>query len=305
MTRAAAKTLAAADALLDWLHGQSSPAVRRPGRPLPPPTDPHDVAAAERAPAEDVEVPIADVTPASATDLPPCGGATPGVRETGDSLQAAWDQAAPLRLAHTDWLYHRLTITGPPATVAAFEQIAAGAGVIPWQLDLDRLAEDAFHVLIAPPPPLRRSLSAAGARILADQLRAAVARRHDLAIARVGRSLACPFDLQPLIPVPADVLRLGPDDPAALAWLWTHWGTTQALRHVASVSDAFPNDPIAPTLDSGGWASGRPTGRPGGHWRSSRRGGRRCASRCGRATTRHDRRRGPRIRRQYHRGGHR
>jgi len=47
--------------------------------------------------------------------------------------------------------------------------------------------------------------------------------------------------------VPADVLRLGPDDPAALAWLWTHWGTTQALRHVASVSDAFPNDPIAPT----------------------------------------------------------
>jgi hypothetical protein len=169
------------------------------------------------------------------------------VRETGDSLQAAWDQAAPLRLAHTDWLYHRLTITGPPATVAAFEQIAAGAGVIPWQLDLDRLAEDAFHVLIAPPPPLRRSLSAAGARILADQLRAAVARRHDLAIARVGRSLACPFDLQPLIPVPADVLRLGPDDPAALAWLWTHWGTTQALRHVASVSDAFPNDPIAPT----------------------------------------------------------
>jgi hypothetical protein len=34
------------------------------------------------------------------------------------------------------------------------------------------------------------------------------------------------------------VLRLGPDDPASLDWLWTHWGTstTQALRHVAADS---------------------------------------------------------------------
>jgi hypothetical protein len=161
-------------------------------------------------------------------------------------LQAAWHRAAPLRLAHPDWLYHRLTVTGPPSAVAALEQTAAGAGVIPWQLDLDRLAEDLFHVLVAPPPPHRRRLSAAGARILADQLRAAAARRHDLAIARVSRSLACPFDLQSLIPVPADVLGLGPDDPAALAWLWTHWGTTQALRHVTSVCLAFPDDPAAP-----------------------------------------------------------
>jgi hypothetical protein len=33
--------------------------------------------------------------------------------------------------------------------------------------------------------------------------------------------------------VPASVLRLGPDDPAALAWLRHHWGTTQTLRQVA------------------------------------------------------------------------
>ena len=26
--------------------------------------------------------------------------------------------------------------------------------------------------------------------------------------------------------------RLGPDHPDALAWLWAHWGTTAALRHV-------------------------------------------------------------------------
>ena len=33
--------------------------------------------------------------------------------------------------------------------------------------------------------------------------------------------------------MPATLLRRGPDDPAALAWLWEDWGTTQALRHVA------------------------------------------------------------------------
>jgi len=34
--------------------------------------------------------------------------------------------------------------------------------------------------------------------------------------------------------VPVDTLRLGPSHPDALAWLWAHWGTTQALRHVAA-----------------------------------------------------------------------
>jgi hypothetical protein len=33
--------------------------------------------------------------------------------------------------------------------------------------------------------------------------------------------------------VPDAILRRGPDDPRALAWLWAHWGTTQTLRHVA------------------------------------------------------------------------
>ena len=34
------------------------------------------------------------------------------------------------------------------------------------------------------------------------------------------------------MPVPDDVLLLGPDDPTALGWLWANWGTTEPLRHV-------------------------------------------------------------------------
>jgi hypothetical protein len=136
---------------------------------------------------------------------------------------------APQRLAHPDWLFHRLRVSGSRADLAAFRAAAAGAGTIPWQLDLARMEEDFFHLLIAPP----RSLSLSGARILANQLQAAVAERHALAVARVGRSQACPFDLQALVPVPATMLQQGPDDATALAWLWQHWGTTQALRHAS------------------------------------------------------------------------
>jgi hypothetical protein len=68
--------------------------------------------------------------------------------------------------------------------------------------------------------------------MLAAELRAAMARRHALATALVGRSAARCFDLHALVPVPADILRLGPDHPEARLWLWTQWGTTEALRHV-------------------------------------------------------------------------
>jgi hypothetical protein len=108
------------------------------------------------------------------------------------------------------------------------------------------MEEDLFHLLVAPPARAgalsapSRSLSLAGARILAGQLRAAAAHRHALAIARVGHSEACPFDLHALVPVPDVILRLGPDEPKTLNWLWTHWGTTQTLRHVVE-DDAAPD----------------------------------------------------------------
>ena len=161
------------------------------------------------------------------------------------------ERGSALRLAHPDWLHHRLRITGP-AALARFRDAACGAGTVPWQLDLDRMAEDFFHLLAAPPPRAGslhappRSLSLAGARIVADRLITAVARRQALAVARVGTSRACPFDLHALVPVPASVLRLGPDDPAALAWLWQHWGTTQTLRQVAEDTGAAARGRPAP-----------------------------------------------------------
>jgi hypothetical protein len=129
----------------------------------------------------------------------------------------------------TDWLHHRLTVTGAPAVVAAFRTTAAGAGIVPWRLDGERIEEDLFLRMATATP---RTISLEGARILAAQLRAAMERRHQRAVARVGHSRACPFDLHALVPVQDAVLQLGPDHPDALAWLWEHWGTTEALRHV-------------------------------------------------------------------------
>ncbi len=150
----------------------------------------------------------------------------------------------PMRLPHTDWLHHRLVVTGPADALAGFQADASGAGTIPWQLDGDRMAEDLFHRLAAPPAPQRRRLSLAGARELARQLRDAVELRHAAACARVGHSRACAFDLHALVPVPPDILRLGPDEPDAPAWLWAHWGTTAPLRHVAVELAPLPRTPL-------------------------------------------------------------
>jgi hypothetical protein len=140
-----------------------------------------------------------------------------------------------LALPHPDWLYHHLQVHGEPDAVAAFRAAAAGAGVIPWRSDLTQAAEDWFHHLVAPPPPQQRSLSLEGARILAGQLREAAEARQHLVAERAAGSRACPVDLHRLLPVPERLLRLGPDHPASLAWLWENWGTTQALRQVVEL----------------------------------------------------------------------
>ena len=215
MKRAAVNAAATADALLAWLETQTR-------------------AGATAAPAKGEGCPEEAASAQDPDDGLATGfvGQDAGVTQSVESAVAACP-TAPMRLAHTDWLHHRLAIIGVADQLAALRRAAAGAGIIPWQIDLDRLEEDVFHLLAAPPPSQQRTLSVAGARVLAGQLRDAVGRRHERAVAGVGVSQACPFDLHALVPVPDAMLRLGPDDPVALAWLWEHWGTTQPLRHVA------------------------------------------------------------------------
>jgi hypothetical protein len=252
MSRSAAdKAAAAAEALLAWLRqsGVSAPeadsaaAAGRPEEDSPVEIpDPQDDAASQHQAAPDATIAIDDAGSLPvALDQPearPARNDVAAVMRLTDPMayREADRRAAPLGRPHPDWLHHRLTVSGPAADRTAFRAAAAGAGTIPWQLDWDRLVEDWFHLLVSPPAPQQRTLSLAGARVLAGQLREAAARRHALAVARIGHSRACPFDLHALIPVPDRLLRRGPDDPASVAWLWEHWGTTLALRHVAVAS---------------------------------------------------------------------
>jgi hypothetical protein len=226
MTRAAAcKAEAAPDAVLAWLDRQTAATAAMPDTAA----DPASAAATSDAPGMGLTLAHEPRHPARAD---PVAEAAPPVLD--DAGAGAFGRAAAMAPVHTDWLFHHLDITGPADDLQTFQTAARGAGTIPWHLDLDRMQEDIFLLLVAPPHPQQRLLSVSGARILAEELRLAVARRHEIAIARVGISQACPFDLHALLPVPMDILHLGPDHPDALACLWAHWGTTQALRHVAA-----------------------------------------------------------------------
>lgn len=136
-----------------------------------------------------------------------------------------------MALPHPDWVRATVTVSGEPGRLEAFRQAAAGSGVVPWDMDFDRLEEDWF-LLMMRPPPQRRTISTAGAHILARQLRDAVWTAHQDAMSKVGVSRACPFDLHQMIPVPGPILRLGERHPRALAWMWENWGTTWPLRRV-------------------------------------------------------------------------
>lgn len=150
------------------------------------------------------------------------------------SAQPPEPGSEPLSPAATDWLRHTLSVVGHTDAVARFRDAAAGPGIIPWQLDLDRLEEDWFLPMAAPADGAR-AISLAGARILARRLREAVALNQQRALTRAATDRRCPLDLHRLVPVPAAILRLGPDDPQSRAWLWAHWGTTRALRHVREI----------------------------------------------------------------------
>ncbi len=57
-----------------------------------------------------------------------------------------------------------------------FRDAAAGSGVVPWILDLDRM-EEGWFLPMAAPAGGGHAISVAGARVLARRLRAAVAVR--------------------------------------------------------------------------------------------------------------------------------
>lgn len=100
------------------------------------------------------------------------------------------------------------------------------------------LQEGWFNLLVALPPS-RRGISVAGARVLSGQLGAAVAAREaadtELPDQDEESGIHCPLDLHALVPVPGEVLLLGPEDVRARAWLWEHWGTTWPLRGASEV----------------------------------------------------------------------
>jgi hypothetical protein len=267
---AAMEATQAAETLLTWLHTQPKTAAAHRPTGDEPATPPEAEAAEQQAGTE--LAPNTLVPPKPADTAIPDGPAPDADRP---------HRHAPQRLPHPDWLLHRLCVSGSPADLAAFRAAAAGAGTIPWELDLERMAEDWFHLLMVPPapagapaPPPRR-LSLAGARILAGQLREAVAQRHALAMTQVGRSEACPFDLHALVPVPPAILQRGPDDPEALAWLWQRWGTTAALRHVAIDAEAETamrrsrapeEEPFVVTFWSADWTPWRALARIAADW---------------------------------------
>ena len=145
-------------------------------------------------------------------------------RNAGNGVALADAQNADrLVPVHTDWLRHRLTVSGPAGEVKRFRAAARGTGGIPWHLDLDH--EEAR--LLAPMAGQGRV-----ARSLARELREVIAARHDQVLARWHEPGACPLDLHRLVPIPDAILALGEDAPAAQYWLWSHWGTTYPLRQV-------------------------------------------------------------------------
>jgi len=150
---------------------------------------------------------------------------------------AGREGANALHLPHTDWLRHELVITGAPSSLSEFEAAAAGAGAIPWEYpDLDLEEEDRVQALVQPPDG-SRGLDIDSARVLARELREAIFGHQQKILAAVAGSRSCPFDLHQLFQVPSEILQLGPDHSASLAWLQANWGTTRPLRHVQRLPD--------------------------------------------------------------------
>ena len=120
-------------------------------------------------------------------------------------------------------------MTGPSARVTAFQELACGAAAIPWEIDLEAEEARLLAPMIADGPD---------ARVLARLLRDAMAYHHRRVLAQVARGGVYPLDLHRMVPLPDEILVLGPNDPRSQRWLWENWGTLRPLRQVMIVDDA-------------------------------------------------------------------
>jgi hypothetical protein len=179
-----------------------------------------------------------DITPAPVPVAAPAE-AEPPAKEMPRGRRPRSTLRSAVRAADVapDWLYHHLTVSGPADAICNFAEAARGSGIIPWRLDFADIEETVFTLAVAQPAG-RRSLSIEGCRILARQFRDKVEAHQARAVARVQDSLACPFDLHRLLPVPDSILQLGPAHPDALAWLAAQWGITDRLRQVVMRDNA-------------------------------------------------------------------
>lgn len=150
-----------------------------------------------------------------------------------------------MRCLHPDWVHNRLSVQGPEECVRAFAFAARGCGAVPWVLDYDQIEQEVVALLLQGDPG-SRSIGLEGARRLARELRDWIRDGTDLVHAAVGVRHDCPLDLHSLIPVPWQILRLGPDHPAAIVWMWENWGTTWTLRRVEAVPIALPEQQALP-----------------------------------------------------------
>jgi len=194
-----------------------------------PPRLAHLVPGSDRGERRDRAALSARLDGASLADRSPAGSAEPAraSRAVGERLADA------LCLPNPEWLAHTLTVIGPTEDLAAFRTAAAGSGRVPWLFNYARLQEDWTNRMLAG-PPAERGISVQGARIVGEQLRALI-ETQDLQAADHAHDDRSKLDLNALVPVPKQLLVLGPDDPAVLAWLWENWGTTWMLRGVEEV----------------------------------------------------------------------
>ncbi|WP_207539674.1 hypothetical protein [Sabulicella rubraurantiaca] len=116
----------------------------------------------------------------------------------------------------------------------AFRFAAQGCGAVPWVLDYDQIEQELVALLLQQPPE-RRSVGLEGAKMLAREVRDWIRNGTDLVHSAVGVRTDCPFDLHSLVPVPWEILRLGPDDPKSVEWMYANWGTTWTPRRVEEV----------------------------------------------------------------------